>query len=114
LEPAVAASDINQRFAVGVPARVPGAWLTVVTTAKITAIANATENAAKTKRGTMNALPYSNNDLLIILPAFLLIPAEIRPVQDVKAPFDHFNDGNSYGDSESKKQNELDDHFCDT
>jgi hypothetical protein len=61
-----------------------------------------------------DALPYSNNDLLIILPAFLLIPAEIRPVQDVKAPFDHFNDGNSYGDSESKKQNELDDHFCDT
>jgi hypothetical protein len=44
--------------------------LTVVTTAKITAIPNATEKAAKTNRGTILSAPYSNNDLRIILPAF--------------------------------------------
>jgi hypothetical protein len=87
--------------------------LTVVTTAKITAIPNATEKAAKINRGTILSAPYSNNNLLIILPTFLLIPAEIRPVQDIEAPFDHFNDGNSYGDGEGKKQNKLDDHVLD-
>jgi hypothetical protein len=48
-------------------------------------------------------------------PPFLIraIPTEIRPVKGVKAPFDHFNDGNSYSDGESKKQNKLDDHFSD-
>jgi len=39
------------------PARAPGRCLTVVTTAKMTAIANANEKAAKTKRGTMLYAP---------------------------------------------------------
>jgi hypothetical protein len=61
------------------------------------------------------ALPYSNNNQLNLSPSlwFHAIPDEVWSVQDIQAPFDHFNDGNSYGDGESKKQNELDDHFLD-
>jgi hypothetical protein len=36
---------------------------------------------------------------------------KVRSVQDVHAPFDHFDDGNADSGGESKKQNELDDHF---
>jgi hypothetical protein len=47
-------------------------------------------------------------------PPFLLhAMPEIWSVQNIHAPFDHFNDGNSNRDRESKKQNELDDHFSD-
>jgi hypothetical protein len=44
---------------------------------------------------------------------FPAVPVEVWSVQDVHAPFDHFDDGNSYSDGESKKQNKLDDHFSD-
>jgi len=42
---------------------------------------------------------------------FRALLGEVWSVQDVHAPFDHFDDGNSCSDGESKKQNELDDHF---
>ena len=63
--------------------------------------------------GPCCTLPYSNNDLPNLSRAFLFraLLGEVWSVQDVHAPFDHFDDGNSYSDGESKKQNELDDHF---
>jgi hypothetical protein len=42
---------------------------------------------------------------------FRALFGEVWSVQDVHAPFDHFDDGNSRSDDESKKQNDLDDHF---
>ena len=44
---------------------------------------------------------------------FRALFGEVWSVQDVHAPFDHFDDRNSYSDGESKKQNKLDDHFSD-
>jgi hypothetical protein len=78
----------------------------VVTTAKMTATAKAMEKAAKTNRGTIIA----RSDLSRVF-LFHALSGEVRSVQDVHAPFDHFDDGNSCSDGESKKQNEIDDHF---
>jgi hypothetical protein len=44
---------------------------------------------------------------------FRALPGAVWSVQDVHAPFDHFDDRNSYSDGEGKKQNKLDDHFSD-
>ena len=38
-------------------------------------------------------------------------PGEVWSVQGVKAPFYHFDNGNADSGGESKKQNELDEHF---
>ena len=44
---------------------------------------------------------------------FHALSGEVRSVQDVHAPFDHFDEANVDSGGESKKQNELDDHlFC--
>jgi hypothetical protein len=54
-------------------------------------------------------------NLLDSFSAFLLraIPGEVGSVQNVHAPFDHFDDGNADSGGESKKKNELDKHFSD-
>jgi hypothetical protein len=72
----------------------------------MTPIANAIE---KSKDETGDHVACSD-----LSPSFLLhaIP-EVWSVQNIQAPFDHFNDGNSNRDCESKKQNKLDDHFFD-
>jgi hypothetical protein len=44
---------------------------------------------------------------------FHALLGEVWSVQDVHAPFDHFDDGDVDGGGESKKQNRLDDHFSD-
>ena len=44
---------------------------------------------------------------------FRALFGEVWSVQDVHAPFDHFDDGNADSGGESKKKNELDKHFSD-
>jgi hypothetical protein len=44
---------------------------------------------------------------------FRALFGEVWSVQDVHAPFDHFDDGDVDSGGESKKQNKLDDHFSD-
>jgi hypothetical protein len=75
---------------------VPDACLTVVTTAKMTAIPNATEKAAKTKRGTILRSLAQAASGPNLSPPFLLhaIIDDVWSVQDIQAPFDQFNDGN--------------------
>ena len=60
------------------PARAPETCLTVVTTAKMTAIANAIEKAAKTKRGT--------------IPRSLIRTVLARSIAAVFAPRDPYRD----------------------
>jgi hypothetical protein len=42
---------------------------------------------------------------------FRALPGAVWSVENIHAPFDHLDDGNSDSNGESKKQNELDDHF---
>jgi hypothetical protein len=59
-----------------------GACLTVVTIAKMTEIAKAIENAAKTKREAITRSLYSANDLPnLSRPVWFPVPREIGPVQ---------------------------------
>jgi hypothetical protein len=44
---------------------------------------------------------------------FHALYSEVRSVQGVKAPFYRFDNANADSGGESKKQNELDDHFSD-
>ena len=53
--------------------------------------------AAKTNRGTM-----SHALILSRAPLYRALPGAVWSVEDVHAPFDHF-DGNSHSDGESKK-----------
>jgi hypothetical protein len=84
------------------PARVVGRCLTVVAIAKMIARPNATENAAKIKRG---AITCSLLDCLncIDLPRsiwFRSLPGEIGTVQNILAPFVNFHDGSPYSHDE--------------
>jgi hypothetical protein len=76
------------------PARVRGTCLTVVTTAKMTAIAKVTDSAAKVKRGSITSdLSISVN---VPLSAwFRALLGEIGAVKNVLPPFVNFHDGGS-------------------
>jgi hypothetical protein len=80
----------------------------------MTATAKAIEKAAKTKRGTTSRSPTLTISNSFIGAVFVpRARSEVWSIQEIHAPFDQLDDGNSYRDGESKKENELDDHFSD-
>jgi hypothetical protein len=79
------------------PAPVLGRCLTVVATAKMIARPNATENAAKIKRGaiTCSLLDHLNCINLSQSICFRPLLGEIGAVQNILAPFVNFHGGSA-------------------
>ena len=94
------------------PARVLRACLIVVKTAKMIVRPNATENAAKTKRGaiTRSLLDHLNCTNLPRSIRFRPLLGEIGAVENILSPFVNFHDCSPYGYDERKKQDCFDDH----